>query len=393
MIDFTPDPSDLALAERTRSFVRDVVVPYEADERWTSHGPTDELRVELNELAAHADLLSPHVSLDLGGKDLSHRGRAVVFEEAGYSMLGPTALNVAAPDEGNAHLLAHVGTPDQQTRWLVPLARAEIRTAFAMSEPAPGAGSDPSMMQTTATRDGDVFRITGRKWLITGASGAAVFIVMARDLDTGDATMFLVPAGAPGLTVERELDTMDSAFVGGHGVVALDDVEVPVEDVLGEVGQGFRYAQVRLSPARLTHCMRWLGAARRAHDVAAAYAAERMAFGRTLGDHEGVGFMLADNEIDLRTARLHIWHTAWLLDQGERANEESSIAKTVCSETIWNIVDRSLQILGGRGLTEDTPVARIFRDVRAFRIYDGPSEVHRWSIARRSVARGANPSA
>ena len=387
MIDFTPNPRDAELAARVHDFIRETVVRYEADARWTRHGPSDALRSELTGLARTEGLLSPHVATHLGGHGLSHRGRALVFEEAGYSMLGPVALNIAAPDEGNAHLLAHVGTPDQQQRWLVPLARAEIRTAFAMTEPAPGAGSDPSLLSTTASCDGDSFRLNGRKWLITGARGAAVFIVMARDDEVNDATMFLVPANAPGLVIERDLETMDSSFVGGHGVVCFDDVVVRADDVLGERGLGFRYAQVRLAPARLTHCMRWLGAARRAHDTAVAYAAERTAFGRTLAEHEGVGFMLADNEMDMRTARLHIWHTAWLLDVGERANEESSIAKTVCSASVWRIVDRSMQILGGLGLTEDTPVARIFRDVRAFRIYDGPSEVHRWSIARRVVAR------
>ena len=387
LIDFTPDPGDLALAVRTADFVRTAVVPFEQDPRWTSHGPTDELRDELTALASGAGLLSPHIARELGGHGLTHRGRAIVFEEAGWSMLGPVALNIAAPDEGNAHLLAHVGTADQQERWLAPLARAELRTAFAMTEPAPGAGSDPALLQTTATTDGDGFRINGRKWLITGARGAAVLIVMARDDVTGEATMFLVPADTPGITIERDLDTMDSSFVGGHGVVAFDDVLVAGTDILGELGQGFRYAQVRLAPARLTHCMRWLGAARRAHDTAVAYARERTAFGRVLGEHEGVGFLLADNEMDLRTARLHVLHTAWLLDSGERAGEASSIAKTVCSEAIWGVVDRSLQVLGGSGLTEDTPVARIFRDVRAFRVYDGPSEVHRWSIARRTLRR------
>ncbi|MDQ2649105.1 MAG: acyl-CoA dehydrogenase family protein, partial [Actinomycetota bacterium] len=270
MIDFSPDAADVELAERTRAFVREQVIPFEADARWTEHGPTDELRRELNDLARAEGLLSPHVSVELGGHDLTHRGRAVVFEAAGYSMLGPVAMHIAAPDEGNAHLLAHVGTPEQQARWLAPLASGEIRTAFAMTEPAPGAGSDPSMLATTATRDGSGFRISGRKWLITGARGAAVFIVMARDSDTGEATMFLVPADRPGLVIERDLDTIDSSFVGGHGVVRFDDVEVAESEVLGELGAGFRYAQVRLAPARLTHCMRWLGAAQRAHDVAAA---------------------------------------------------------------------------------------------------------------------------
>jgi acyl-CoA dehydrogenase len=173
-------------------------------------------------------------------------------------------------------------------------------------------------------------------------------------------------------------------------VIAFENLRVPAEQVLGEVGAGFRYAQVRLAPARLTHCMRWLGAARRAQDIALAYAAQREAFGQKLAQHEGVGFMLADNEMDIRTSRLMIWHTAWLLDQGERAGTESSIAKVVCSEAIWRVADRCVQILGGQGVSGETVVERIFREARAFRIYDGPSEVHRWSLARQLVKHGAN---
>jgi acyl-CoA dehydrogenase len=387
VIDFEPEARDAELAERTATFVRSAVIPFEADPRWTSHGPTDELRNELTSMAFDVGLLSPHVAGQYGGQGLSHSGRAAVFEAAGYSMLGPVALNIAAPDEGNAHLLEHVASEEQKQRWLVPLAKAEIRTCFAMTEPAPGAGSDPSMMQTTATRDGDTYVISGAKWLITGVDGAAVAIVMARDESVGGATMFLVPTDTEGFVVQRNLDSMDSSFTGGHGVVSLTDVHVPISAILGAAGHGFQYAQVRLAPARLTHCMRWLGAARRAHDIAASYAVQRHAFGSSLGSHEGVGFMLADNEMDIRTARLHIAHTAWLLDRGERASEESSVTKVVCSEAIWRVVDRSVQILGGMGVTSETAVERVFRDVRAFRIYDGPSEVHRWSIAKRALAR------
>jgi alkylation response protein AidB-like acyl-CoA dehydrogenase len=385
VIDFNPDPTLRELAERTAAFVRETVIPYETDPRWGSHGPSDGLRSELVNHARAAGLLSPHVAAEYGGQGLSQIGRALVFEEAGYSMLGPVAMNIAAPDEGNAHLLEHVGSEAQKERWLRPHAAGELRTCFAMTEPSPGAGSDPSMLQTTAVRDGDEYVIDGRKWLITGADGAAVAIVMAKDGD--GATMLLVPTDTPGFVHERTLDTLDSSFTGGHGVLRFDHVRVPVDAVLGEAGEGFRYAQVRLAPARLTHCMRWLGAARRAHDIAAAYAARREAFGQVLGAHEGVGFMLADNEMDLQTARLHIWHTAWLLDRGDRGSEASSVAKTVCSEAVWRVADRSMQILGGLGVTADTAVARIFRDVRAFRIYDGPSEVHRWSIARRVLKR------
>jgi acyl-CoA dehydrogenase len=207
---------------------------------------------------------------------------------------------------------------------------------------------------------------------------------MAR-MEDGTATMFLTDMDKAGITLERSMDAMDNCFTGGHGVLRFDNVRVPASDVLGEIGQGFRYAQIRLAPARLTHCMRWLGQARRAHDIALDYASRRHAFGKPLAEHEGVGFMLADNDIDLHTARLHIWHTAWLLDQGQKGGFESSRAKVACSEAEWRVVDRCVQILGGQGVTADTPVMRIFMDMRAFRIYDGPSEVHRWSMARKLV--------
>ncbi|MBE0593761.1 MAG: acyl-CoA dehydrogenase [Gemmatimonadales bacterium] len=385
-MDFSLSSELAALRDRTREFIRDEVIPFERDPRRTAHGPTDDLRRELNAKARAAGLLAPHVEERWGGLGLGHVGRAVIFEEAGYSMLGPVALHCAAPDEGNMHLMSLVATPAQQERWLKPLATAEGRSCFCMTEPAPGAGADPGALQTTAVAEGDEFVINGRKWLITGAEGAAFAIIMARTLVDGKdvgATMFLTDLPARGFRIERLLDSMDSSFTGGHAEVVLENVRIPRDDVLGEVGAGFRYAQVRLVPARLTHCMRWLGAARRAHDIATQYATQREAFGQPIIRHEGVGFMLADNEIDLHTARLAIWHTAWLLDQGERASRESSMVKVHCSEAYWRVVDRSMQVLGGLGVTDDTEMQRIFRDVRAFRIYDGPSEVHRWSVARR----------
>jgi acyl-CoA dehydrogenase len=391
-MDFSLSDELADLKERTERFVREQIIPYESDMRQTTHGPAEELRRELVGLGRRAGLLSPHVGLKWGGLGLDHRAQAVVFEAAGYSPLGPVALNCFAPDEGNMHLLEVVADERQKEDWLRPLAAGEIRSCFMMTEPAPGAGADPSMLQTTARRDSGDFVIDGVKWLITGAMGAAVAIIMARNdsdaLGPAGATMFLAPMNAPGIHIERVLDTLDRFMAGGHAVVRLDGLRVPESAVLGEVGAGFRYAQVRLAPARLTHCMRWLGAARRAHDIAIDYARRRTAFGKPLGEHEGVGFMLADNEMDIHLSRLVIWHTAWVLDQGRRGTHESSMAKVICSEAIWRIVDRSMQILGGLGITDDTLVARIFRDVRPFRIYDGPSEVHRWSIARRILRAG-----
>lgn len=387
-MDFAITADLSALQERTRRFIAEAVIPYEKDPRQTPHGPSEGLRAELIDKARDAGLLTPHASLSLGGLGLSHIAKAIIFEEAGYSPLGPIALNIHAPDEGNIHLLEEVASAEQKERWLRPLVEGKIRSCFAMTEPSPGAGSDPSMLTTTAVRDGDDYIINGHKWFITGAEGASFAIIMAK-LEDGRATMFLTDTDQPGFNIERMMDSLDSCFAGGHAVVNLENLRIPAANVLGELGKGFRYAQVRLAPARLTHCMRWLGAARRAHDVACDYARRRQSFGKALGEHQGVGFMLADNAMDLHSTRLAIWHCAWVLDQGSKGNVESSMVKVISSEAIWRIVDRSVQILGGQGVTGETIVERIFRDVRPFRIYDGPSEVHRMSLARKLLATPA----
>ncbi len=386
MIDFNLTDEQQSLSDRTRVFVNEKIIPYEKDLRVTTHGPIDELRLELNELAREAGLFAPHVAEKWGGMGLNHTDMAIVFEAAGYSPLGPVALHCAAPDEGNMNLLAKVATPDQQETYLKPLASGETRSCFNMTEPG-GAGSDPTMLETTAVPDGNHFVINGRKWFITGANGAAFTIIMAHVPDghgmQSGPTMFLAPMNVDGICIERSQKTMDSGFTGGHGQVIFDDLRVPAASVLGEVGEAFRYVQVRLSPARLTHCMRWLGGASRAHDIATEYARNRKAFGKTLGEHEGVGFMLADNEIDLQQSRLMTWWTARELDEGSKARHESSMTKVAVSEALFRVTDRCVQILGGLGMTEDTMVNQMFREIRGFRIYDGPSEVHRWAIARR----------
>jgi len=383
-MDFSLTPKLEGLRDRTRSFIRDQVIPFEKDPRQNEHGPSEDLRKDLMELAHKAGLLTPHASIEMGGLGLSHIEKAIVFEEAGYSSLGPTAMNIHAPDEGNIHLLEEIASPEQKERWLRPLAAGKIRSCFAMTEPAPGAGSDPSMLMTAATIDGEDYLINGQKWFITGADGADFVIIMARGED-GSATMFLSDMNVPGIELVRNMDAMDSCFTGGHGVLQFTNLRVSSKQILGELGKGFKNAQVRLAPARLTHCMRWLGQAQRAQDIAIAYAKKREAFGKMLGEHEGVGFMLADNDMDLQTSRLNIWHTAWLLDQGQRCNFESSRAKVICSEAEWRVVDRCVQMLGGQGVTGETALMKIFKDMRGFRIYDGPSEVHRWSMARKMI--------
>lgn len=388
-VDLSPTPDVAELVERTTNFVREVVVPVE--EQHGGLARTEDVRTELQRAAKDAGVFAPHVSREYGGHGLDMRGRAAVFEAAGYSLLGPLALNIAAPDEGNMHLLEAIATDEQKENYLRPLASGAARSCFAMTEPAPGAGSDPNALATVAEREEGGWRINGRKWFITGADGAAYAICMARtsgaDGAAPGATMFLVDADNPGMTLVRHIDTLDESLYGGHLEVLFEDCRVPDDAVLGEVDEGFRYAQVRLGPARMTHCMRWLGIARRAQDIALDHAADRQAFGSRLGELGMVQQMIADNEIDIAASRGLITQACWELDEGRSAAQSTAMAKTFCAEAVWRVVDRSLQICGALGVSGDVLLSRFLREVRPFRIYDGPSETHRWSIARRMLRR------
>ncbi|AEV15135.1 Acyl-CoA dehydrogenase domain protein [Thermus sp. CCB_US3_UF1] len=343
---------------------------------------------ELQGEAKRRGLFLPHMPKALGGLGLTWTQLAVVLEEAGRSLLGPKALNASAPDEGNMHLLEKVGSEAQKRRYLHPLLEGEIRSAFAMTEPM-GAGADPSLLKATARRKGRGFVLEGRKWFITGAEGAAFFIVLAR-AEEGP-TLFLVDRENPGLKLVRTIPTMDHWSIGGHGELVLEGCEVGEEAVLGEVGQGFAYAELRLDPARLTHCMRWLGVGVRATELAQAYALQRDSFGKKLAEHQGVQFMIADSHMELHAARLMVWHAAWKLDRGERIRHEASMAKVFVAEAVGRAVDRAVQITGGLGISEDIPLSIFYREVRPFRIYDGPSEVHRASIGKRALYKGLRP--
>ena len=395
-IDLTPDPHVADLAERTAAFVRAVVVPEEERLSGVASAGGEPLRQHLQQAAREAGVFAPHVSLEYGGHGLDMRARAVVFEEAGWSLFGPLALNIAAPDEGNMHLLEAVATAEQKVRYLKPLAEGVVRSCFAMTEPAPGAGSDPAALSTVATSTDGGWLINGRKWFITGADGAAYTICMARTSgrpgDRGGATMFLVDAGTPGLRITRHIETLDEAFFGGHCELEFEDVFVTQDSVLGEVDKGFEYAQVRLAPARLTHCMRWLGIARRAQEIAVTRATERRMFGSRLGDLGMVQAMIADSEIDVAASRLLIWQACAELDEGRSAAQSSSIAKTFVAEAVGRVVDRSLQICGALGISRDVLLSQYYREVRPFRIYDGPSETHRWAIAKRRLRQAAVPA-
>lgn len=397
-----PAPTEAAvtprrLTERTRAFVQEVVLPIEDEHDGDiASAGGDDLRVQLQHEAREHGIFAPHAPVDCGGLGLSMSARIDVFEEAGFALFGPLALNIAAPDEGNVHMLGHVATVEQRAEFLLPLAQGQVRSAFAMTEPAPGAGADPSALRTRARPVAGGWVIDGVKWFITGAEGAGFFIVMARTTgesgDRGGATMFLVPADTPGVTVARHIATMDRSMLGGHCEVVLEDAFVTDAHVLGEVDQGFRYAQVRLGPARMTHVMRWTGAARRAHEIAIGYVSERRAFGGRLADLGMVQQMIADNEIDLAATRALLREACRKLDEGEHAGRETSIAKTFAAEALNRVADRATQMCGGLGVSAELPIARIARELRPFRIYDGPSEVHRWSLAKGALRAAGGSS-
>jgi len=370
-----------ALGDRVERFVRETVIPYETDSRCVPHGPSDELVIELRALVRDAGVLTPHILAD--GEHLPQRETAHVLIRSGLSPLGPLACNTMAPDEGNMYLLSKIASEEQKRRFLAPMVRGESRSAILMTEPAGegGAGSDPSMMRTMCRRDGDHWIVDGRKAFITGAKGAKVGIVMAK-AEAG-ACMFVVDLPDPAIRIERVIDTIDSSMPGGHAVITIKGLRLPASQMLGEPGEGFKNAQIRLSPARLSHCMRWLGSCIRAHKIAADYACARQAFGKALIDHEGVGFMLAENVIDLRQAELMIDWCADVLDAGNLGTAESSMAKIAVSEGLMRIADRCVQVMGGTGVSRDTVVEQVFREVRAFRIYDGPTEIHKWSLAKK----------
>lgn len=379
-------PADLdTLVQRVEAFIAETVVPAEpAPGEYLDLARRDELR----EAAKAAGVFAPHVTREWGGLGLPVAQWPRVFEAAGYSPIGPLVLNCMAPDEGNMHMLQQIASPGQQEQFLGPLARGGVSSCFGMTEPHPGTGSDPSQLSTTAERTSTGWTITGEKRFSSGANLAEFMIAMARTGDMNEATMFLVPMDTPGVEITRQIHTVDRVIDGGHPHVELRNVEVPDSAVLGEPHRGLEYAQVRLGPARLTHCMRWLGLAVRAQDIALDRAHERSLFGRPLEEQGLAQELLAQSEIDIEASRSLIHRTAALLDEDFRAGTHlSSVAKVFCSEAIYRVIDRAVQLCGGDGVSTNLPLAQYLNEVRPFRIYDGSTETHKWAIARRASRR------
>jgi len=308
----------------------------------------------------------------------------VMYEEANYSIFGPACFNCAAPDDGNMNLLNKVATEPQKDRWLQPVIDGKVRSAFVMTEPHPGGGSDPAMIRTAAVKSGGKWIVTGHKWFITGASAADHLILIARTSDDArkGLTAFLFHRDQPGWRVERRIPIMGPEEHGGHGEVIFDGLEIPDENRLMEVGDGLKATQIRLGPARLTHCMRWLGLAKRCMEIAQDYVERREGFGMKLSERESVQLKLGEVASEIQIGRLLVMHAAWKLDQGDRARKEISMAKVQVADTLHKAADTAIQLNGARGYSKDTVLEWIYRYARQARLVDGASEVHRMVLAR-----------
>lgn len=345
----------------------------------------------LRERARAAGLWTPHLPEAWGGLGLGVMGMCALFREMGRTPVGPSVFNCDAPDQGNMDLLLLAGDEAQRERYLRPLVQAEVTSAFCMTEPAPGAGADPSNLRTSATPAGEGWRLSGHKWYATGAVDASFLIVVARTSEDrrAGATLFLVEREQEGVELVREIPTLAEPLLAHREAeLRFHDVRLGPEAVLGGVGQGFALAQQRLIPARLTHCMRWLGLAERALELCRDYVSRRVSFGKTLAKHERVQDLIHRGAARIHAGNLMTLHCAWLLEQGDpgAAKPYASLAKEQVANTLCGVLDDAIQMHGGLGYSDDLPFARWYRYARAARIADGPDEVHRWVVARAFLA-------
>jgi len=385
-MDFTLSPEIESLRLRVRAFIDEHVLPLESDPaNFAEHEniPQDRLDI-VRAKAKKAGLWAPQSPKEYGGMELPIVAWAAIYEEAARSVFGPLAINCMAPDDGNMNLLRLVGTQAQKDKWLAPIVDGKVRSSFIMTEPSPGSGSDPSMMLTRAEKKGDRYVVTGRKWFITGADGAAHFILMARtssDKRRG-LSAFMFHKDQPGWRIVRRIPILGPEEHGGHCELEFDGLDIPAENMLMGEGDGLKVTQIRLGPARLTHCMRWLGFAKRCMEVAQEYVNRREGFGIKLGDRESVQIKLGEVAQQIQIGRLLTMHAAWMLDQGGRARKEVSIAKVHVADALHKAADVAIQLQGARGFSKDTVVEWIYRYARSARLVDGASEVHMMVLAR-----------
>jgi acyl-CoA dehydrogenase len=394
-MDFTIAPRVEDFRTRIAAFVERDLIPLEGDP--ASFDAHENIRLDLlDEVRAKAKaegLWCLQLKPETGGQGLGRMGMAVTYEAMNRSIFGPAVFNSAAPDDGNMMVLEAIGTPEQKERWLQPIVRGEVRSAFVMTEPHPGGGSDPSMIQTRAEKKGNsAYRITGRKWFITGAGEAAHFILVAKTSDDPrkGLTAFLFHRDDPGWEIVRRIPIMGPEEHGGHCELLFDGLEVPAENVLLNEGDGLKVTQIRLGPARLTHCMRWLGLAKRCVEIATAYAAERHGFGTRLADRESVQLMLGRLAMNIEIGRLLVMKAAWELDRGGFARKEVSMAKVQVANVLHEAADVAIQINGARGYSKDTVLEWIYRYARQARLVDGADEVHRMVLHRNLTQEGVD---
>jgi alkylation response protein AidB-like acyl-CoA dehydrogenase len=385
MIDFSIPPELESHRQHVTAFMEQHIYPNEGafveDE-----GLPVELEKELQAKVKAAGLWAPNLPREWGGMGVGFIGQALLNEIIGRSIIAPRVFGSAAPDAGNAELLIISGTPEQNEEYLRPLASGEVRSCFAMTEPEV-AGSDPTGLRTTAVKDNDEWVINGHKWFISGAIGSAFAIVMAVTNPDAEpharASMILVPTDTPGFNIIRAVPVMGSGGVGGHCEIRFEDCRVPLGNLLGAEGKGFKLAQARLGPGRIQHCMRWIGAAQRSFEMMCSYALKRASFGEPLANKQTVQNWIADSAAELEAARLLTLKAAWKMDREEDARTEISIIKFFVARVLHDVIDRAIQVHGALGYSRDTPLETFYRDARAARIYDGPDEVHRQAVAQR----------
>ncbi|HLH64113.1 MAG TPA: acyl-CoA dehydrogenase family protein [Solirubrobacteraceae bacterium] len=395
--EFFTEPEFESSLQWMRELMRDEILPLETLSEELGWEGLRRAIAPLAQRVRERGLWAAHLPPELGGQGFGQVRLGLMHEILGASPLGPLVFGNAAPDSGNSEILAIAGTPEQKERYLHPLLAGDLRSAFSMTEPEV-AGSDPTLLRATAVRDGDGWVINGHKWFSTNGSIADFFIVMAvTDPDARPherASMFIVDADTPGVRVVRDVATMEHPVAslgryGNHAEILYEDVRVGADALLGARGAGFAIAQQRLYPGRIHHCMRWLGVARRAFDMMCERALYRESHGSRLGDHGIVQAWIADSEAELSAARLMTLHAAWRMDtEGVRAaRREISLIKFYGARVLHDVIDRALQVHGGLGYSTDLPLESMYRFARAARIYDGPDEVHRASVARQ-ILRG-----
>lgn len=385
-MDFSIDPALADVEARIRAFVRDELIPLEADPaNYDDHGNINMARLaEMRAKVKAAGLWAPQIPIEQGGLGYGPVGMAVLYEAMNYSIFGPVCFNCAAPDDGNMYILNKVATEDQKDKWLQPIIDGDVRSSFAMTEPAPGGGSDPSMIQTTAERQNGKWVINGRKWYITGAEEADHFILMAKTSDDPreGLTAFLYHKDEPGWQIERRIGIMGPEEHGGHCELTFDGLTLDDDRILMEVGKGLKVTQIRLGLARLTHCMRWLGLAKRAVAIAADYAAHREGFGLKLADRESIQMKLGQAAMDIEIGRVMVMRAAWRIQNGSKARQDISIAKIHVSQILNRVTSDAIQICGARGYSKDTVLEWIYRYGRQALLVDGATEVHQMVINR-----------